>query len=76
MYDIYLFVEGIDDDKPLAVFNSSNPQLIQPINVSFIRPIELSEIFIKFKTSSDPQSDKMVDFNEQPHELLFRVGTQ
>ena len=62
-------------EKPLAVFNSANPQFVQPINVSFIKPIQLSEIFIKFKTNPDNQSDKLVNFHEQPHELFFRVGT-
>lgn len=75
--NIHLFVEGVDDDKPLLSFTSNkNPNELCPVNVRFGKPLELlSEIFIKFKYDSDPNSDKLIDLFGESHELIFRIGT-
>jgi len=71
-YKINLFIEGIDDDKPLAVFNSAAPHLTQPTKVIFDKPVEIEELFIKFKYAG---SDQLIDFHEESHEIVVRVGT-
>ena len=74
--DIHLFVEGIDDEKPLLSFDSTiDPNKLCPINITFQKPIEsLPEIFIKFKSNLNPDLNNFTDFYGQPHELLFRIG--
>jgi len=74
---IYLFIEGIDDDNPIIVFDSNTDlKKLCPINVTFEKPLEhLPEIFIKFKADDDPDSNKFINFHGEPHELLFRIET-
>jgi len=74
---IYLYIEGIDDKNPLAIFDASDDiQKICPIIVNFEYPIKyLSEIFIKFKTDQNIDSNSYVDFNGASNEILIRIGT-
>ncbi len=75
-YNIHLFVEGVLDDKPLLTYSQGDDaSKLCPITVKFDKPVDtLPEIFIKFKTDPDPDSQNLVDFHEQPHELRFRIG--
>lgn len=73
---IHLFIEGIDDEKPILSFNSlEDPNKLCPKNINFSKPLEiLGEIFIKFKYDLDLESNNLIDFYGDPHELSFRVG--
>ena len=75
-HDTHLFIEGIVDNKPILSYGpDENPRNKCPIEIKFKKPLEvLQEIFIKFKTDIDPDSHNLVDFQEQPNELLFRIG--
>jgi len=75
---IYLFIENVDDEHPLLKFNSNTDiRSLLPVKCNFSKPIDsLSDIFIKFKTEDDPNSEKYIDFNGESHELLVRIGTK
>ena len=75
---VYLFIENIDDNHPLLKFNTNTDiRSLLPIKCIFSKPIEtLSDIIIKFKLDDDLNSEKFVDFNSEPHELVFRIGTK
>ena len=75
-YDTNLFIEGVLDEKPIISYGQDdNPNKLCPITVKFDKPLSsLPEIFIKFKADSNPDSQNLVDFHGEPHELLFRVG--
>jgi hypothetical protein len=74
--DIYLFIEGVLDDRPILSYNQNDDiSKLCPITVKFDKPLEsLPEIFIKFKTDNNTETNNLVDFHEQPHELRFRIG--
>jgi len=76
-HTVNLFIEGIEDTKPILVYNSNmDPKKMLPINISFCEPIKnLQEIFVKFKLDSDPDSSNFINFRGRPHELRCRVTT-
>ena len=76
LHEINFFIEGIDDIKPLITFNSASDLIKKlPVNIKFDNPIKnLNEIFIKFKLGTT-YSNKLVNFNGNPHEFKIRIET-
>ncbi|QKF93797.1 metallo-peptidase family M12 [Fadolivirus algeromassiliense] len=74
---IYMFIEGIVDEKPIAIIDTNTDlQRLCPINIDFDKPLEsLPEIFIKFKKNDNPDVDELIDFNGEPNEMLIRIST-
>lgn len=74
--DINLFIEGVLDDAPILSYNQNDDiSKLCPITVKFDRPLEsLPEIFVKFKTDKNTDTNNLVNFHDQPHELRLRIG--
>lgn len=74
---LYMFIEGLDDHEPVAIFNTNdNLKEMLPINIHLKHQIDkLSEVFVKFKSTSDVLSSHFIDFKGLPHEILLRVTT-
>jgi hypothetical protein len=76
MNKLYMYLENIIDDQPFAILDINDDTIENQNNTNYKIPIdELNELHIKFKNKADSSDNYLHDFQDQDHELNFKVST-